>query len=209
MSIIFERHEPAITKNGLIGWIKLNQGNSFSFAEPPNDLHLINRYLIEYKDIVSFIDLLTKDNFYVYSCIYPETKSQYLTRIQKLSKGNKLKKQGWEQNEERKGLFLKPINYLSHEEIEIIDDYYQDSLFVISNAEAPPLSLSDFLFNIEFLSQPASLGSYYPTEKLISSLIQNDKAIIYLKRDFFEENHLEERNIFVCYSPWVIVENKP
>ncbi|UTR16764.1 hypothetical protein MM221_09740 [Salipaludibacillus sp. LMS25] len=100
---------------------------------------------------------------------------------------------------------LKTINKLSHNDIKTLDDYKLDSLLLVSTQKE--LNHIDVLLTeMDFFNQPTELGSFYPTENAITSLIKNNYGIIYCKRDYYEGNKSEERNIFVFYSPWKLFD---
>jgi len=203
MSFIFEKHEPASLRKNLVGWIQINNEKDYSFSEPPKEINLLNRYLVEYDNASNFINLLIK-KLKVYSIIYVPNKSSSLTRVQKLIKEKKIKKEGWTESRDLNGLYVNSRGTFTNEQIDLMRDYYFDSMFIVCKKELSSTEIINLLLDINLFNQPKELGSYYPTDNIISSLIEQDAAIVYIRRDFWENNSLEERDIMVSYSPWKI-----
>lgn len=60
--------------------------------------------------------------------------------------------------------------------------------------------LVTMLGNLDFFRQSKELGDYYPTENLITTLVNESIGLIYLIRHYSHWNEEEERDIFICYS---------
>jgi hypothetical protein len=204
MSLIYQRHEPASVKNELFNWIKLDSSDldGFYFLEKaPKQIELLNRYLIENSKATAFINFLA-ESYNVSSCIKLAYKSLHLTQIQRLFKQKCLKKEGWNELAIKKGVFLKECTYIDSNQLELCMDYYFDSIYVINKDKNSSEELIQILDSIDFFKQPKKLGTFCPTEKFITGLINYKVAVIFHKRDFCDIDCAKERPIFICYSPW-------
>ena len=173
----------------------------YFIEDDPKDIQLLNRYLIEKNNMMKFINGLA-EVYKVSSCIYMPNKSFYLTNIQKIIKEKGIKKEGWVEIPNKKGLLINDITTISSIQLEVAIDYYLDTIYIVSKNRRSLDDLIQLLDRINLFNQPKTLGSFYPTENLINALVDYKVAVIYLKRGFSENNISEERDMFVCYSSW-------
>lgn len=201
MDLIFERHEPASIKKENFSIIKVFSGNKWSFQKAPESIKLINRYLIEKNKSIDFINHLLI-SYQTYSCIYLSNKSDNLTKIEKYKKTKNLIKYGWTESEVLADLYIKKITFIDKKQINLIEDYCQDSIIIFLGKNN---KLSDFARiskEIGLVDMPKSTAYFCLTKKSILNIIDYNISILYKLTSYYEGNANEERDIYVCYSPW-------
>lgn len=202
VSILFQRNEPAKQKNDNFVWIKV-LGNEYEFiGTEPEGITDINRYLIEKGNWKKLISQLNK-NSVVYSCISLGQKSQALTKIQLLFLKKQIVSKGWI-SIKNKQLFLREADTIEVDQIEILEDFNVDSLFLICSEAKKENEILSLIDKIDLLNQPMNLGHYFPTERTLETLIQENIGIAFFQPYYYEEDiTANERTVIVYYSPWI------
>ncbi|OCL26009.1 hypothetical protein U472_08255 [Orenia metallireducens] len=197
MKKIYEKHEPASINKGNFGFVKIKDENNWGFINPPDDIRLLNRYIIEKTNIGDFIKV-SNDNYFIYSCILAN-RSDKLTKIQRMFKENKLKKNGWVECNQVKELYIKNISNLNEIELELMFDRHSRSMLILAEEKKSIEELIEILREIDLFIQPRTVGSYYPTLKFIPTLVSENVSVGYFRRLL---EPLRARDVLILYSPW-------
>jgi hypothetical protein len=199
---IFQKHEPANIKKEYFTIIKIEKDTKkWQFKDFPNCVNSLNRYLIEKEDICEFINYLTT-TYDIYSFVYFATKSNHLTKVQKIIKQRNFQKNGWEKSDEIDDLYVYKISCFNEVQASLIDDYDVDTIFVFLEKGRNINNINKILKEFSYFSQPKDIGSFYLTKDSISALLDYKIGSINMQGDFYERNANEERSIFICYVPW-------
>ena len=202
MNGIFQKHEPANIKKEHFAIIKIEKDTKkWKFKDFPNCVDSLNRYLIEKEDICEFINYLTTI-YDVYSFAYFATKSNHLTKVQKIIKQRNFQKNGWEKNDEIDDFYVYKISCFNEVQASLIDDYCVDTIFVFLERGKNISNINKILKKFDFFNQPKDTGSFFLTNNSIASLLDYKIGSINMQSFFYERNANEERSIFICYVPW-------
>lgn len=198
MDLIFERHEPASIKKENFSIIEVYNENKWDYQKTPKSIKFINRYLIEKNKSIDFINYLSRQ-YQTYSCIYLGNKSDNLTKIEKYKKKKNLMKYEWTENED---LYTKKISIIDRNQIDLIEDYCQDSILIFLRENNKISDFSEIIKGIGLLNIPKDTPYFCLTKEAILNIIKYDVAILYKLNSYYEGNVNEERDIYICYSPW-------
>ncbi|MCM0649719.1 hypothetical protein NBE98_15235 [Clostridium swellfunianum] len=200
MTASFEKHQPASLKNELFRWISINEDGSYNIVdETLENIEKINRYVIEKWSIEEFLLQLLKSKE-IYLCFYVGKRSKSLTKVQKLFKEKSLMKHGCKKSIYREDFYFESLKNLPLLPYDLIDDYYCDSMFVVSEKELDEKRLIWLVGNLNLFNQPLELGDYFPTTDVIPSILREEIGIVFLKRHYCYWNHDQERDVFVYYT---------
>lgn len=181
MEASFEKHQPASVKNEYFGWINISGDGSYNFLDKaPQNIEKINRYVIEKWSIKDFFMELIRDKE-IYLCFYVGKRAKSLTKVQKLFKEKNLIKQGCKKSSFQEDFYFKRVKSINSLCFDLIDDYYYDSMFVISHKELDEKELKEEVASLRLFNQPVELGDYFPTIDVISVITEDNIGIIYLK----------------------------
>lgn len=200
ISLPFEKHQPASVKNEYFAWITIHEDGSYNFLDKmPKNIERINRYVIEEWAIKEFFKEFLEKKI-IYLCSYFGERSKSLTKVQRLFREKKLIKGGCKKSDLGNDIFVSNIKNIELIPFELINDYYYDSIFIISQKEFNSEEFNEVAKKLNLFAQPMNLGDYFPTEDVIEIINKKKIGIIYLNRHYFYWNHDKDRNVYVYYT---------